>query len=467
MYEDLDKIATLKFGKEMESISVQTRDRVREMQNEYAARSGASGGRSGQQEAAIGRAQMEGAERLVQRFFEIWVDLVKRSKGHLDQKDIGFILPKVEGLAQSQVRNLRTAFHQQRAGAVVNVLAQEADLRMTAAAANARRELNIMVREHEAFSNEAKTRDGSTRIDMEGKLTRRSAELLNILIASPSDVVEERDVVERVILDWNASHLASTGVMLHPVRWESHAYPASGDHPQSLINRQIVDSGDILIGIFGYKLGTPTDKAQSGTIEEIEEFRAAGKYVALYFSTADVPRSADRDQLAALARYKVDRQKDTLYFDFEDATALRNHLTRHLPKIVADVRGQIGSRSTVTQPTVEPQSPSSLMLADLISELEDNFDCASRPRTGDTYRRPSSREWLENRNKLSLPSDLLSDLKTTYNRISSWADMVASGLSPNIGSAALEMIVSDLRMSLPSLIERLRRNLNHSGKGSK
>ena len=43
MYEDLEKIATLKFGKEMESISAQTRDRVREMQNEYAARSGASG----------------------------------------------------------------------------------------------------------------------------------------------------------------------------------------------------------------------------------------------------------------------------------------------------------------------------------------------------------------------------------------------------------------------------------------
>jgi hypothetical protein len=103
------------------------------------------------------------------------------------------------------------------------------------------------------------------------------------------------------------------------------------------------------------------------------------------------------------------------------------------------------------------------MLANLISELEDNFDCASRPRTGDTYRRPSSREWLENRNRLSLPSDPLSDLKTTYNRIGSWAAVVASGLSQNLGSSALEMIVSDLRMSLPSLIERLRRTINQRG----
>ena len=36
-----------------------------------------------------------------------------------------------------------------------------------------------------------------------------------------------------------------------------------------------------------------------------------------------------------------------------------------------------------------------------------------------------------------------------------------------MGSAAIEMIVSDLRMSLPSLIERLRRNLTRAGKGSK
>lgn len=54
-----------------------------------------------------------------------------------------------------------------------------------------------------------------------------------------------------------------------------------------------MDQGDFLIGIFGNRLGTPTGAAQSGTIEEIEQFRKAGKHVALYFSTADVPRNAD------------------------------------------------------------------------------------------------------------------------------------------------------------------------------
>ena len=299
----------------------------------------------------------------------------------------------------------------------------------------------------------------------EGKATRRTAEVLNILIASPSDVTEERDVVERVLHAWNASHFESMGVMLHPVRWESHAYPASGGRPQAIINKQIVESGDILFGIFGYRLGTPTGEAQSGTIEEIEEFRKAGKYVALYFSTADVPRSADRVQLEALEAYKKERQKDTLYFEFEDASALRDHLTRQLPKIVDDVRRHLSPpsfserpRAAANQPTSSGSSDqNSQLLADLISELEDNFDCASRPKTGDVYRRPSTKAWLENRNKITLPQDLYLEVKNTYNRIGSWADVVASGLNPNAGSMELNIIVTDLRSSLPSLIDRLRK----------
>jgi hypothetical protein len=47
MYEDLEQIAQLKFGKEMESISGQTREKVTKMQGEYAARAPFPGARSG------------------------------------------------------------------------------------------------------------------------------------------------------------------------------------------------------------------------------------------------------------------------------------------------------------------------------------------------------------------------------------------------------------------------------------
>jgi hypothetical protein len=170
-----------------------------------------------------------------------------------------------------------------------------------------------------------------------GRKMPRTAIVLNILVASPSDVGQERDVVTEVIHAWNAAHYRTTGIMLHAVRWETHSYPAAGDRPQAILNKQIVDSGDILIGIFGYRLGTPTGTAQSGTIEEIEEFREAGKYVALYFSTADIPRGADINQLKALEDYQRERQKDTLYRTFRSPGDLRLLVTQDLPKIVAEV----------------------------------------------------------------------------------------------------------------------------------
>jgi hypothetical protein len=174
-----------------------------------------------------------------------------------------------------------------------------------------------------------------------------TATVIRILIASPGDVTKERDVVTECIHAWNAAHFGTTGILLQPIRWETHTYPESGHRPQAIINRQIVERGDCLIGIFGARLGTPTGDALSGTIEEIEIFRKAGKHVSLYFSTADVPRNADREQLAALETYQRERQKDTLYAVFSDTEVLRRLVTQHLPGIVNAVK-QVSSQTTQT-----------------------------------------------------------------------------------------------------------------------
>jgi hypothetical protein len=77
--------------------------------------------------------------------------------------------------------------------------------------------------------------------------------------------------------------------------------------------------------------------ADSGTIEEIEEFRKAGKYVALYFSNAPVPRDVDREQLEALELYTKARQMDTKYELFSDPDDLRRQVLQHLTGIVMSV----------------------------------------------------------------------------------------------------------------------------------
>jgi hypothetical protein len=155
MYEDLVQIAQLKFGKEMESISAQTREKVVEMEREYAARAPFPGARSGPHEAAIGQVYIDGAERLVRALYQIWVDLIKGRKGHISRPDIAFIAGKIDGYARSQKGHLQTAFLERRMGTARLGVTHKAETRMRAVAIGTRRDLEIMVREYEAFSNRA------------------------------------------------------------------------------------------------------------------------------------------------------------------------------------------------------------------------------------------------------------------------------------------------------------------------
>jgi hypothetical protein len=121
--------------------------------------------------------------------------------------------------------------------------------------------------------------------------------IFRVLVASPGDCAQERKIIPEVIAAWNAVNSLSTAAVIEPVRWETHARPEMGDRPQAIINKQLVRHCDLLIGAFWTRLGTPTGDAESGTAEEIEEFRKAGKPVLLYFSSAPVvPDSLDMEQ---------------------------------------------------------------------------------------------------------------------------------------------------------------------------
>lgn len=118
------------------------------------------------------------------------------------------------------------------------------------------------------------------------------AKVLNVLIASPSDVETERDEVEMAIYEWNRRYSEQLNVVLLPRRWENDVAPAyRGNDPQQIINDIIVHKSDILVGIFWTKLGTPTSNHSSGTLEEISQFIQANKDVMLYFLDKSVPRN--------------------------------------------------------------------------------------------------------------------------------------------------------------------------------
>lgn len=161
------------------------------------------------------------------------------------------------------------------------------------------------------------------------------ATVYRILIASPSDVTNERKAIQEVIHSWNAVNSRKYGVMLEPVLWETHATPEMGDRPQAIINKQLVEDCDILIGTFWTRIGTHTGKAESGTIEEIEKFIDDDKPVLLYFSSAPVvPDSIDPDQYKRLMNFKKKCKREGLVSEYDSIGELREKLQRHITSTI-------------------------------------------------------------------------------------------------------------------------------------
>jgi hypothetical protein len=178
--------------------------------------------------------------------------------------------------------------------------------------------------------------------------------IYRVLVASPSDCEDERQVVTQVIHAWNAANSLPLGAILEPVLWETHARPELGGRPQAILNTQLVENCDILIGTFWTRLGTKTGKAESGTAEEIKEFRRQGKHVLLYFSSRPVALdSVDAGQYAALKVYKDKLRTDGIVFDYESPAQLRELLQGHLASLMHNLIGKQTIEQAEDSPTSE------------------------------------------------------------------------------------------------------------------
>jgi hypothetical protein len=157
------------------------------------------------------------------------------------------------------------------------------------------------------------------------------AETFNVMIASPGDVASERAIVRDVIYEWNAVNSSSRKIVLLPIGWESHSSPEMGAPPQAIINKQIVENCDLLVGVFWTRIGTATDGYASGTVEELERHIDSGKPAMLYFSSQPVAMdTVDLEQVASVKKFKADCQRRGLYESYDSHADFRTKLYRHL-----------------------------------------------------------------------------------------------------------------------------------------
>lgn len=156
-----------------------------------------------------------------------------------------------------------------------------------------------------------------------------------VMIASPSDVIIERNLAKEIVYNWNAIHSYDKKILLLPVSWETNSAPKMGNRPQEIINRQILESSDLLIGIFWSRLGTHTGEAVSGTVEEITKHVDSGKPAMLYFSNVPVVLdSVDRKQYDSLQLFKNECQKKGLIEIYDSIDEFSNKLSRQLGIII-------------------------------------------------------------------------------------------------------------------------------------
>jgi len=133
-------------------------------------------------------------------------------------------------------------------------------------------------------------------------------------------------------------HAEDMQMVLLPVGWETDAIPDLQDRGQAIINRQLVDNCDLLIGIFRNRLGTPTSEAESGTVEEIERADSQGKRCIVYFSDKEFQLSDDnQEQYERLQNYRKELNSRGLTNSYTTSPDFREKISRHLTQALREI----------------------------------------------------------------------------------------------------------------------------------
>lgn len=153
----------------------------------------------------------------------------------------------------------------------------------------------------------------------------------DLLLSCPGDVLDTIDIIKQEVENFNRIFGSLNNIEVIVRHWSTDSFPQSGDKPQELLNKQFVRDCDAAVAIFWTRFGTPTDKYQSGTEEEIEEMIRAGKQVFLYFLDKPIsPSGVDMKQYDKVKQFK-ERYKDRgIFAVINDEQDLRKQFLNHL-----------------------------------------------------------------------------------------------------------------------------------------
>lgn len=170
------------------------------------------------------------------------------------------------------------------------------------------------------------------------------ARVYNIMIGAPSDIKEEINIAREVLYKWNCLNSMYDNIVLNLLYWESNTYPCLMQAQKS-INEQIVNKSDLMICVFGTKLGTPINGFPSGTAEEIERHRIRGKNVMVFFRGENDMSNVDIDNFSELLKFKKDISGKVYYAEYNNINDFGNALLYKLQLFIND-KWKIGKENS-------------------------------------------------------------------------------------------------------------------------
>jgi hypothetical protein len=197
--------------------------------------------------------------------------------------------------------------------------------------------IQVMIEDAKLSSNysDKETKQSIAKPSQE-KVVKETYKEIKVLIASPSDVVRERELLlDKLETRFRREHYEERcGARILVTGWEQ--LPSQSGYGQDIINNDLVKKSNIILAVFRHKLGSATidiktgkERHPSGTAEELlyairnKEIKNPPLGMAYFYSTAPTPSldSIDFDKIKKdwdrLKEFKEEIKNEILYKSYK------------------------------------------------------------------------------------------------------------------------------------------------------
>ncbi len=163
---------------------------------------------------------------------------------------------------------------------------------------------------------------------------------IKLFVSCPGDISHELDSIKLIVDEINKTSGEQNSYVLRLISWKTDTYTQKGSDAQEVINNQIEGQYDVLIGLLWLRLGTPTKRDKSGTVEEINRaLNNKEKEQLIYFKT-EAPTDITKinpEELLKINEFKKDLgSKGVLYHEFSSTSKFESLFRIQLTKLIFD-----------------------------------------------------------------------------------------------------------------------------------